>query len=293
MSESKDSLTYPKPSRRDVLVTTLSTGFALAAGPVQASVVETSSDDLEAGEVQIPTASGALPGYRARPKAPKHKLPVVLVVHEIFGVHEHIKDVCRRLAKVGFFAVAPDLLVRQGDVSKLTDIKDVLALVARVPDNEVLTDLDAVDAWAQEDPSVDRDKLALTGFCWGGRVAWLYASHSPRLKTAVAWYGRLDGARDPLRQRQPVDLIEELRCPVLGLYGAKDQGIPVASVSEMQRLLREAKNAKARASSIHLYADAGHAFFADYRPSYQKDAAEDGWKRLLAWFRAQQLLSAR
>ncbi len=279
-----------RPSRRDVLVTTLSTRFALAAGPVHASLITTDSEDLEAGAVQIPTASGPLPGYRARPKNPKHKLPVVLVVHEIFGVHEHIQDVCRRLAKAGCFAVAPELIQRHGDVSRLSEIKDVLAVVARVPDHEVLTALDATDEWAQSDASVARDKLALTGFCWGGRVAWLYASHSPRLKTAVAWYGRLDGTRDPLRQRQPVDLIEELRCPVLGLYGAKDQGIPVASVSEVQRMLREAKNPRARASSIHLYADAGHAFFADYRPSYQKEAAEDGWKRLLGWFRKHQLL---
>ena len=274
-------------SRRQVLVGTLSTGFALAVTPVAASALTTSSDGFEAGEVTIPTSAGDIPGYRALPAKPKGKLPVVLVVHEIFGVHEHIKDVCRRLAKEGYYAIAPELFARQGDVSKLTDLKEIMAkVVSKVPDSQVLSDLDAALAFAKKDPRADLAKLAITGFCWGGRITWLYAAHQPALKAAVAWYGKIVGDRDDLHPTNPADLVIELKAPVLGLYGAKDQGISVGTVEQQAQALAASSNAFAKASSIHIYPDAGHAFFADYRPSYHEASAKDGWKRLLEWLKA-------
>ena len=207
--------------------------------------------------------------------------PVVLVVQEIFGVHEYIKDVCRRLAKAGYLAVAPELYARQGDVSKMTDIQKILdTVVAKVPDTQVLGDLDATAAWAANH-SGNTGKLAITGFCWGGRIVWLYAAHNPGLKAAVAWYGRLTGDKDALHPQQPIELAKTLKVPVLGLYGAQDQGIPVKSVEAMRAELKAARNP----SEIVIYPDAGHAFHADYRPSYRKGPAEDGWKRLLQWFK--------
>jgi carboxymethylenebutenolidase len=274
-------------SRRQVLVTTLSTGFALAVTPIEASALSTSSDGLEAGEVQIPTSAGDIPGYRALPLKPNGKVPVILVVHEIFGVHEHIKDVCRRLAKEGYYAIAPELFARQGDVSKMTDFKDIQAkVVSKVPDAQVLSDLDAAVAFAKKDPHANATKLSITGFCWGGRIVWLYAAHQPALKAGVAWYGRLVGDKDDLHPKFPSDIVSELKAPVLGLYGAKDQGISVDSVQQQAQALAASSNAAAKASSIHLYPDAGHAFFADYRPSYHQASAEDGWKRLNDWLKA-------
>jgi carboxymethylenebutenolidase len=274
-------------SRRQVLMTTLNSGFALAVTPIAASALSTDSANLEASEVTIPTSSGDIPGYRALPAKPKGKVPVVLVVHEIFGVHEHIKDVCRRLAKEGYYAIAPELFARQGDVSKLTDMKEITSkVVSKVPDAQVLADLDAALAFAKKDAHADTSKLSITGFCWGGRMVWLYAAHQPALKAGVAWYGKIVGQKDDLHPKHPSDVTAELKAPVLGLYGAKDQGIPQDSVLQQAQALAASSNAMAKASSIHIYPDAGHAFFADYRPSYHEESAKDGWKRLLDWLKA-------
>ena len=274
------------PSRRQVLMTTLSTGFALAVTPVAASALTTDSDGLEAGEVSIPTSAGDIPGYRALPLKPKGKVPVILVVHEIFGVHEHIKDVCRRLAKEGYYAIAPELFARQGDVSKMTDFKEIVSkVVSKVPDAQVLSDLDAAVAFAKKDPHADTTKLSITGFCWGGRITWLYSAHQPALKAGVAWYGKIIGDKDDLHPKNPTDVVAELKAPVLGLYGGKDQGIAVDTVQQQAQALAASSNAAAKGSSIHIYPDAGHAFFADYRPSYHEESAKDGWNRLLDWLK--------
>ena len=272
-------------SRRQILVQTLSTGFALAVMPVSASALTTDSDGLSAGEVKISTSTGEIPGYRALPSKSKGKLPVILVVHEIFGVHEHIKDVCRRFAKAGLYAIAPELYARQGDVSKLTDFKDIQKIVAQVPDAQVLSDLDATVAFAKKDAHADTSKLSVTGFCWGGRIVWLYAAQQPALKAGIAWYGKIVGDKDALHPRFPTDVVSELKAPVLGLYGAKDQSIPVATVEQQAQALAASSNAAAKASSIHIYPEAGHAFFADYRPSFHQESAEDGWKRALDWLK--------
>jgi len=274
-------------SRRQVLVHTLGTGFALAVTPISASALATDTGGLEAGEVKVATSVGDIPGYRALPLKPKAKLPVVLVVHEIFGVHEHIKDVCRRFAKQGYYAIAPELFARQGDVSKLLEVKEIQSkIVSKVPDAQVLSDLDATLAFAKQDPHADPAKLAITGFCWGGRIVWLYAAQQPALKAAVAWYGKITGEKDDLRPRFPKDVVSQLKAPVLGLYGGKDQGISVETVQQQAQALAASSNAAAKASSIHIYPEAGHAFFADYRPSFHKESAEDGWKRTLDWFKS-------
>jgi carboxymethylenebutenolidase len=263
-------------------------GFALAVRPVSAETITTSASGLESGDVKIPTSTGDLPAYRAMPAATgktKRKPSLVLVIQEIFGVHEHIRDVCRRLAQAGYFAVAPELFVRQGDVTKLPGIPEIRAVVDRVPDAQVLTDLDATVAWAAASGQTNVEQLAITGFCWGGRIVWLYAAHSTKLKAGVAWYGRLTGDHDALRPRHPLELAGQLNAPVLGLYGGQDQGIPLTSVDDMRTALKAGSSA-AKRSDIHVYPKAGHAFLADYRPSYQPEAAADGWKRLLAWLKA-------
>jgi len=285
MSHEFDSDAF-KPSRRDVIKQSLSTGFALAVNPIAATTIATDSAGVEAGEIKIPTSNGEIPGYAARPLKPKAKVPVILVVHEIFGVHEHIKDVTRRLAKQGYLAIAPELFARQGDVSKFTDIKEIVAkVVSKVPDAQVLADLDATLAWAKKDSEADVSKLSITGFCWGGRIVWLYAAHQPSLKAGVAWYGKLVGDPDELHPKNPVDVVADLKAPVLGLYGGKDQGIPLTTVDQQRSALGASSNQFAKASAFRVYPDAGHAFFADYRPSYHKESAEDGWKRLLDWLK--------
>lgn len=268
-------------TRREFAMTTLAAGFALAVQPVSAQTITTDTDGLVAGEVKIPVKDGEIPGYRAMPDK-GGPFPVILVVQEIFGVHEHIKDICRRLAKIGYFAVAPELYARQGDVSKLSGIQEIFSkVVSKVPDAQVMSDLDAAVAWAKASGKANTDKLAITGFCWGGRIVWLYSAHNPNLKAGVAWYGRLVGDADELHPKHPIDLVKDLKAPVLGLYGGADQGIPVESVEKMRMALQDAK----RTSEIHVYPDTPHAFFADYRPSYRKEQAEDGWKRMLGWFR--------
>jgi carboxymethylenebutenolidase len=271
----------PPVSRRGFVVTTLASGFALAVRPVAAEAIKTDANGLEAGEVKIPVKDGELPAYRAMPAEGK-SFPVVLVVQEIFGVHEHIKDVCRRLAKQGYLAIAPELYARQGDVSKITDIGKILStVVSKVPDAQVMSDLDAAAEWAKKSSQGNTDKLAITGFCWGGRIVWLYAAHNPKLKAAVAWYGRLTGQTNELQPKYPMELVPELKAPVLGLYGGKDTGIPLGSVEKMRAALKEAS----KEAEIVVYPDAPHAFHADYRPSYRQQPAEDGWRRMLEWFK--------
>jgi len=269
-------------SRRSFIVTALGAGFAAATQPVMAeTAIHTDSQGLTAGEIHVPTADGPLAAYRAMP-ASGHDLPTVLVVHEIFGVHEYIKDVCRRLAKLGYLAIAAEMYARHGDVSKMTSIQDILAgPVAQTPDSEHLSDLDACAAWAAQNGG-DPQRLAITGFCRGGRTTWLYAVHNPRLKAAVAWYGTLDGAPSANQPTWPIDVAGQLTVPVLGLYGGKDQGITADQIAAMQAELEKAGGK----SRIHVYPDAPHAFHADYRPSYRKEAAEDGWRRMLEWFKA-------
>ncbi len=266
-------------TRRGFVVTSLATGFALAVQPVSAETITTSAEGLEAGEVKIPTADGEMPAYRAMP-AKGENFPTVLVVQEIFGVHEHIKDICRRLAKLGYLAVAPELYARQGDVSKLTEFPEILKIVRTVPDSQVMSDLDATAAWAKKSSKGNTDKLAITGFCWGGRIVWLYAAHNKNLKCGVAWYGRLVGDKTDLQPKYPQDLVADLKAPVLGLYGGEDMGIPNETVEQMQASLKEAK----QPSEIVLYPKTPHGFYADYRPSYRQTEAADGWKRLQEWF---------
>jgi len=269
-------------TRREMMMTTLAVGFAAAALPVHAeTVINTSAEGLTAGEVKIPVADGEIPAYRAMP-AKGGAFPVVLVVQEIFGVHEHIKDVCRRFAKEGYCAIAPEMYARQGDVSKLTDYREIFAqVVSKVPDAQVMSDLDAAVAWAAKTSSGDPARVAVTGFCWGGRITWLYAAHNPKLKAGVAWYGRLVGQPTELQPRYPLDVAAEFKAPVLGLYGEKDQGIPLEDVEKMRAALAAAK----QPSEIVVFPEAPHGFHADYRPSFREAAAKDAWAQCLAWFR--------
>jgi carboxymethylenebutenolidase len=281
---------HASPTRRQVIVTALGSGFALAVKPVSAATITTSVEGLDTAEVKVPTASGLIPAYRAMPadkKAAKGKgFPVVLVVHEIFGVHEHIKDICRRLAKQGYFAIAPELFARQGDVSKMTDVKEIREkVVSRVPDAQIMSDLDATVAFANKTGAADVSRLGITGFCWGGRVVWLYAAANAGVRAGVAWYGRLAADKTDLQPKHPLDVAAALKAPVLGLYGGQDESIALFLVEKMQKALAGGDKA-ARASEIRVYPQAGHAFLADYRPSYQKEAAEDGWRRMLAWMKA-------
>jgi len=268
-------------TRREILVSgAAAAGYALAARPVAADPIRTAPEGLVTGSVSIPGERGPVPAWRARPEG-EGPFPVVLVVHEIFGVHEYIRDVCRRLAHEGWLAVAPDLYHRHGDVSELESVDAILEqVVRRVPDAEVLADLDATLAWAGG-ASGDADRAGITGFCWGGRIVWLYAAHQPRLRAGVAWYGRLTGAERPETPRHPIDVAGELHAPVLGLYGEADAGIPLDSVAAMRRALHEADGE----SEILLFPGAPHGFHADYRPSYRELAAQEGWRRLRAWLR--------
>jgi carboxymethylenebutenolidase len=268
-------------SRRQFVVSSLAAGFALAVQPVSAETITTDAKGLEAGEVKIPVTDGEIPAYRAMPAA-GGPFPVILVVQEIFGVHEHIKDICRRFAKLGYLAIAPELYARQGDVSKLTDFNEIISkVVSKVPDAQVMSDLDATVAYVKKSGKGDTAKLGVTGFCWGGRIVWLYATHNKDLKAGVAWYGRLTNPKDDLHPKHPLDLVESLKAPVLGLYGGADMGIPVANVDSMKAALKQAN----KPSEIVLYPDTPHGFYADYRPSYRKEQADDGWKRLLEWFK--------
>jgi carboxymethylenebutenolidase len=276
-----DSLVPDIPfSRRGFIVTALGAGFALAVQPVMAqTAITTDTQGLVAGEIKVKVADGEMVAYRAQP-ASGGNFPVILVVSEIFGVHEYIADTCRRLAKLGYQAIAPELFARHGDPRKVSSIQEILTgIVAKVSDAQVMSDLDACVAWAKVSGG-DTARLGITGFCWGGRITWLYSAHSPRLKAGVAWYGRLVGQASALTPKQPAELAGNLKAPVLGLYGGADAGIPLDTVWDMQDKLKAAGGK----SMIHVYDDAPHAFHADYRPSYRKDHAEDGWKRMREWF---------
>jgi carboxymethylenebutenolidase len=270
-------LTPPLP-RRGFVMTGLIAGFTLATERVEAQAIHTDSHGLVAGEMQVPVADGQLPGYFARPQGPG-PFPTILVVEEIFGVHEYIKDTCRRLAKLGYMAATAELYARLGDLSKMTEMSQIMGVISRAPDATVMTDLDCVAAWAFANGG-DPNRLGITGFCRGGRAVWLYAAHNPTLKAAVAWYGPIGGTPTPIQPETVMDIADKVRCPLLGLYGEKDPGIPPAAV--------QAAAAKARAAGATVeiveYPDAAHAFHADYRPSYVRSAAMDGWERMQAWF---------
>jgi carboxymethylenebutenolidase len=255
-------------------------GYAAAVQPIRAEAIHTDAKGLDVADIEIPVENGTIPGYRALPEK-GGKFPVILVVQEIFGVHEHIKDICRRLAHLGYCAIAPALFVRQGDVSKMQDMREIQTkVVAKAPDAQVMSDLDAAALYTAYLGNADPGRLGITGFCWGGRIAWLYAAHNPALKAAVAWYGRLVGQTDELHPKHPLDVVGDLKCPVLGLYGALDESIPLDTVERVREAIRHShKNAE-----IIVYPDAGHAFNADYRPTYRKDEAEDAWFRMRRWF---------
>ena len=267
-------------TRRAFVVGTLAAGFALAVLPVAAETITTDSKGLEAGEVQIPVEGGEIPGYRAMP-AVGGPFPTVLVIHEIFGVHEHIKDLCRRLAKLGYFAVAPALFAREGDVVRMADMQQIMGVVGKVPDSQVASDLDATVAWAKSSGHADTQKLGVVGFCWGGCQVWLYCAHNPKVRAGVAWYGILRRPTTAQAPKSPLDLASEIDVPVLGLYGGADSAIPMSQIDQMRTELKAA----GKPSEIVVYPDTPHGFNADYRPSYRPQQAHDGWQRMEAWFR--------
>ncbi|MBX9871480.1 MAG: dienelactone hydrolase family protein [Burkholderiaceae bacterium] len=271
-------------TRRTALKSALGVGFAAAALPIVAqTAIKTPTTGLTVGEVTIDVRGYKMPAYRAMP-AGKTKLPVVLVLSEIFGVHEHIADITHRFAREGYLAIAPELFVRQGDAQSYGEMAKLIAeVISKVPDAQVLGDLDATLAWAGANGG-DLQRVGVTGFCWGGRQTWLYTAHSKSIKAGVAWYGRIVGAQNELTPKNPIDVAGQLNGPVLGLYGEADTGIPLDGVEKMKAALA-AGNANSKASQFVVYKDAPHAFHADYRPSYRKEAAEDGWKRCLEWFR--------
>lgn len=283
-SDEIDRLTPSRDlNRRGFIAGTVGSGFAAAVLPVAAQTIRTTSDGLTVGEVTIPVGDFKMPAYRAMP-AGKTGLPVVLVVSEIFGVHEHIADVARRFAHLGYLAIAPELFVRQGDAQGYGEIARLMSeVIAKVPDAQVMGDLDACVAWAGANGG-DTQRLGITGFCWGGRIVWLYAAHSAVPKAGVAWYGRLVGTSSALQPKHPIDLAAGLQAPVLGLYGGADTGIPLESVEKMKAALAAGSKA-ARQSEFVVFPDAPHAFHADYRPSFRQAAAEEGWKRCIAWFK--------
>jgi carboxymethylenebutenolidase len=271
-------------TRRAFAATGLVAGFTMAAGPINAAAIVTDTKGLDAGEVSIAVADGHIPAYRARPQGAKNA-PVVLVVQEIFGVHEHIKDLCRRLAHTGYYAIATSLYARFGDPGKydMAHVMDLMNdIVAKVPDDEVMSDLDSTVAFAKGE-GADTSRLAITGFCWGGRVVWLYTAHSPAVKAGVAWYGPLAGKPGPLRPHTAIDLATDLHAPVLGLYAGLDKNITAADIDAMRAALAKAGKTSSR---IDVFADAQHGFNADYRDSYNEKDAKEGWSRMLAWFKA-------
>lgn len=277
------------PTRRRFVMTGLAAGFALAVQPITADTIKTASDGLEAGEVSIPVDGGkrAMPAYRAMPAGKKGPFPVVLVVHEIWGVHEYIQDVCRRLARLGYLAVAPELYFRDGGTGHLDTTDDIFKVVNVTSDAQVMADLGTTAAWAADKSKGDPAKVAVTGFCWGGRIVWLYAAHNKDHKCGVAWYGHIVGGKDKnhpidkLHPKYPIDVVTDLKCPVLGMFGEKDDSIPVATAKLMEAALQKEK----KAGEIKVYEGTLHGFHADYRKSYHQANAADGWKRMLDWFK--------
>lgn len=272
-------------TRRTALKAALGLGYTAAAGDIMAqTAVKTSSDGLKTGEITVEVNGFKVPAYMAAP-AGKTNLPVILVIQEIFGVHEYIADTARRFAKMGYLAIAPELFARQGDPTKYNVMADLIKeVVSKVPDAQVMADLDGMVKWAAANGG-DASKIGITGFCWGGRITWMYAAHNKTVKAGVAWYGRLEGAANDLSPKHPIDLVGSINGPVLGLYGGADTGIPVASVDKMKAALATG-SAAAKKSEFVVYDGAPHAFHADYRPSYRKEPAEDGFKRTVDWFKA-------
>ena len=267
-------------SRRGFVMTSLITGFALSVQPVSAETIITDTKGLDAGEVKVPVADGSIPAYRAMP-AQGGPFPTVLVVQEIFGVHEHIKDLCRRFAKAGYYAIAPELYARQGDPAAISDTQELIkTIVSKVPDAQVMSDLDATEAYAKSTGKADTSKLAVTGFCWGGFATWMYAAHNPDLKAAVAWYG-VDRKINDIVPKNPVDIAGQVKCPVLAFHGGQDQFMPQDTVEKRQATCKAA----GKTCEVKVYPDAPHGFNADYRPSYRPDDAKDAWARMLAWFK--------
>jgi len=267
-------------TRRGFAVTSLAAGFAAAVSPVSAATITTDDAGLTAGEVKIPVKDGSVPGYRAMP-AKGHHFPTILVIQEVFGVHEHIKDLCRRLAKLGYYAIATELYARQGDVSKLTDIGDIIKIVATVPNDQVMSDLDASVAFAKSE-GANVKKLGVTGFCWGGGKTWIYTAHNPEIKAGVAWYGPLVARPQMGGGTAPIDVAADIKGRVLGLYGGKDTGITEENRNQMMTALKASGDSK---SHIIVFEDAQHGFNADYRPSYDEKSAKAGWADMLAWFK--------
>jgi carboxymethylenebutenolidase len=288
LKEDFDSLVGKTPlsdgvNRRGFIKTALGTGFAAAVLPVSAqSVIKTDSDGLSTGQFSVTVDGQDVPVYRAQPEGKKNP-PVILVISEIFGVHEYIADVARRFAKLGYLALAPNLFIRQGDPSKVQSIAELQKeIISKVPDAQVMRDLDAVVAWAKDNGG-NVDKLGITGFCWGGRITWLYSAYNPKIKAGVAWYGRLVGDSTALTPKHPIDIAPTLKTPVLGLYGMQDTGIPVTSVEQMKEALAKGKSK----SEFVVFKNSGHAFHADYRPSYVEADAKEGWKLCVDWFKKQ------
>ena len=279
----RESVTHEQSAeRRAFIMTSLGEGYALAAAPVSAQAITTPTEGLVSGEVKVAAQGGDMPAYRAMPSTGSN-FPVILVVQEIFGVHEHIRDVCRRFARLGYFAIAPELYARQGDASKISDVGTLIeTIVKKVPDAQVMSDLDASIAYAKSTGKADTSRVGITGFCWGGRIVLMYAAHNPQLKAAVAWYGPTARPYHP-GDKTAIEVAGHVKAATLGLYGGADQGIPVDTVEREFAAIKAGGN---RNVDHHIYPDTPHAFFADYRPSYTKDAAEDGWRRATAWFKA-------
>ena len=267
-------------TRRGFVMTSLITGFALSVQPVSAETITTDTNGLDVGEVKVPTADGSIPAYRAMP-AQGGPFPTVLVVQEVFGVHEHIKDLCRRLAKAGYYAIAPELYARQGNPAEISDVQELIQkIVVKVPTDQVMSDLDAAAAYAKASGKADTTKLAVTGFCWGGWATWMYSAHNPNLKAAVAWYGS-DRKPSELTPKNPLDIAADVKCPVLALHGGADQSIPQDTIEKRQAACKAA----GKTCEFKIYPDTPHGFNADYRPSYRAEAAKDGWAKMLAWFK--------
>ena len=288
MTSDIEGMTKAAPlSRREFMTAAAATaaGYTLAAGPVRADAIKTDAAGLTAGDAKIPVSGGEMPVYFAKPEGVSNP-PVILVAMEIFGLHEYIKDVVRRLAKLGAFAIAPDFYFRKGvDLTKIADFKELMPIVNAKPDAELVSDLDATVAWAKSEGG-DISKLGMTGFCRGGRAVWIYAAHSNALKAGVAFYGSLVDPQNPIWPKSPIQLAPEMKAPVLGLYGDADQGIPVSQVEEMKAALKAA----GKTAEFKIYAGAPHAFHADYRPSYRKEAAEDAWNKMIEWFKRHKVL---
>lgn len=280
--------TAPRLGRREFFATSIFAAgmFAAAVQPIQAQTkITTDNKGLIEGEVKIPVADGEIPAYRAMPDTKNKKFPVVLVIHEIFGVHEWVQDVSRRFAKLGYMAIAPALYARQGDVKTIKEIRELQRdIFSKIPDTQAMSDLDSTVAWAKRN-SGNTKKLSITGFCWGGRIVWLYSAHNPKVDAGAAWYGRLvpnaTGTKNPIQPTMPIDIAKDLKVPVIGFYGGQDHGIPLDSVQRMQDDLKKGKSK----SEIVVYPNAGHGFHADYRPGFNKEASEDAWKKLQDWFK--------